>query len=514
MAKALTLVFLSLLIVNFPVIQSQGEDDSPYFYYYSDTSSSFFIENGTGSDRQVLAEFERPENQAIFGPGWSPSGNWFAWYSGYPGSGGNTNGTAMIINHDGGDIIQIDEDCNTNLLEWSPRDDLILVGCYRDGTFDYIYRVFNPLTQEIILTIDAEFLGLSGFILDITKTEWVPSGNYLAVYYAINVNIDETNYRMALFLPDGTLTYQRDFYSRHLIYSKPYWSISDTVTYIAPDQSTLVVENFQENQQSEFEISTNTLGWVDWSPDGNYALIYGNQIAEYSDDSDYTNPLWLLSLPDESLRLLSQTARPLILRYRNQIGLTSTWSPSGDSAFIVDTSNTIYMINPSSGELSSLYTSVDGRIFPQFIHWFYNDRNLAVLEISADNSISVSTLLTFDLTSNQLVSTRTAPIVTFGYSSTGRYLAYGSRDCDGICIVDMTDEVISRIPIETRYGTSSAFDLLWHSERDWLIATGPPDGGLRSINVTDISGNFQRVIGECLLSLSCFGWMPSNWQPG
>jgi hypothetical protein len=77
------LIFVPVYI--FLRIDAQAQsDDSPLIYYYSQDDAAFIIETAEGANREILANFTLREHRQIAGPGWSPSGQWFAWFESSP----------------------------------------------------------------------------------------------------------------------------------------------------------------------------------------------------------------------------------------------------------------------------------------------------------------------------------------------------------------------------------------------------------------------------------------------
>jgi hypothetical protein len=71
-----------------------------------------------------------------------------------------------------------------------------------------------------------------------------------------------------------------------------------------------------------------------------------------------------------------------------------------------------------------------------------------------------------------------------------------------------------QIAIPFRYSSDrvgSAFELLWHPEVDWLIATGDPTGASRWLNVTNADGSVSRNLGLTGSTFEAsFGWLPDE----
>lgn len=514
--KQLVFVLLALSVVVNANAQSANEE-APFLYYFSDELNAFVIERADGTDTTVLTKYAIPQqDHVISGPGWSASGIWFAWYSAVPTSGGTTNGDAMMVNHSGRQSFRVREQCAANLMKWLGTEDLILIGCYQtiESHTDYVYLVFDPNKREEILLLDSGSLGLSGDISDITSAYWTPGGNNLVIYHANSIDFDETDYTMKVFSLDGSLVTEREFYTKHLTISQPYWSNADNVIYVAADSGRIVVENFQHKKIIEFETSLDQIGWVDWSQNGDYAFVYGGELSPFVDYSIDPNPVWLLSVPDESLMLISETSRPLNLsRQAPRFYVTTTWSPSDDRGFFVDASSTVYMVMPNRSEVVILHERYDANreIYPQVMRWHHGGENLTVIEYSL--SQYQGTLYDYDVSSNQLLNTVEMGITfdNFVYSPSEKYLAYSSADCDGICLLNSTTSAIVEMPFTyspENIGTS--MELLRHPQADWLIAAGNPDGAWRWLNVINPTTGEQRNLGECALTFSCFGWLPDR----
>ena len=448
--KSIQVIFLILLCIlfNLVIIDSSSEEDIPYLYYFSRTEGNLVIERADGTDSQVIAEIGLlPSKHVMSGAGWSVSDNWFAWYPGVPGMLGSSYATPEIVSRDGNLRTVIYESCSTKTMEWSSSRDLLLLGCFENLATqrDFSYIVYDAHQLKPILVFDSESFGLSGDVSDITHARWTPNGENLVVYHANSVDVDETKYTMKVFALDGTIITEREFYTEHLSISQPFWSVTGNVIYSHSDNSKIVVENFQNDLIIDFD----TIGWVDWSPNGDYAFIYGGKISSFIDDPNNINPVWLLSLPDEALTLLSRTARPLHLsRQSNRFHITTTWSPTNELGFIVDSSNSLSLVSSITGETIVLHTNMDSdyELYPQFVRWHNNGERLTLVEY--DLRRHQGSFYVYDVNKNQLLDIFDARVYydNFAYSYTGQVLAYGSLDCEGVCILDHTRDEVFQVP--------------------------------------------------------------------
>jgi WD40 repeat protein len=399
-------------------------------------------------------------------------------------------------------------------IDWSSSHDILLIGCYDSLTAprSFVYLIYDAARQEVIFTIDAASLGLSGSIADISKAAWTPDGQYLIVYHANTVNSDETAYWMRIYGLDGTLLRQEAFYIPNRVFPMLYPTTGSRILYLATDRRTLIIFDPADFTTLAIPAPVDEFGWVDWSPDGDYAFVYGGKIADYIDDAENINPVWLLSIPDQSLTLLSARSRPLNLkRQRPRFYQMTTWSPSGESGYIVDAMNRLLLVKPSTGEIVILYEGLnpEAELYPQFVRWHNQARSLTLVEYPT----YPGTFYDYDVRTGDLLSTFEAAVTfnNFAYSPSEQYLAYSSSDCAGICLVDTgTGEETG---IEFSYSpdqTGSAMELLWHPEQDWLIAAGLIDPATHRLRVSNVDGSINRTLADCFLEPACIGWLPDR----
>ncbi|HML22685.1 MAG TPA: WD40 repeat domain-containing protein [Aggregatilinea sp.] len=158
--------------------QGDGESDAPYIYYYSNVHNAFVIERADGTDTHLLGEGvtgpapvigELPSAVAVSGPGWSPSGKWFAWikrpnFQGYP----VRATTVYTLSTDGQRRLTLLDDVEFDYVQamWAQDADLLLVaGQTVEWDEDRSPEGANDILHRTIMLIDVN----AGKILASTK---------------------------------------------------------------------------------------------------------------------------------------------------------------------------------------------------------------------------------------------------------------------------------------------------------------------------------------------------------
>src|SRR5262249_49898949 len=138
--------------------------------------SAFIIERGDGTESRVLTHYTLPDGfDIIRGPGWSPSGRWFAWSPAIAGAGTFASQLVTVISRDGQHIFPILEGKGpVDDLSWSPVDDLLMVQLHRvDGTFEMF--IFDPTAGKVLVseaTVNGSYVSYDPVI-------WLPDGRFM-----------------------------------------------------------------------------------------------------------------------------------------------------------------------------------------------------------------------------------------------------------------------------------------------------------------------------------------------
>lgn len=174
------LIFLSLLLViGIQMGYGQDEDLPPYLYYYSDVLNAFVIERADGTDSRIFID----EVQSVTNvPGWSPSGEWFAYHS----------AETYVVSLQG-EPSEFVNGIQSPRLSWSPTADMLFVvdasevvvdtgdasASYHRPTFSLI----DMSAHEMIVSFELELPGMRPIVNSISEITWSSNGEFLAFFY-------------------------------------------------------------------------------------------------------------------------------------------------------------------------------------------------------------------------------------------------------------------------------------------------------------------------------------------
>jgi hypothetical protein len=203
---ATLLLTLAFVGINRP-LQAQSDSPPPYLYYYSQLLGGLIIEHPDGTDsRQIAADVIPPNLTGLVGPGWSPSGKYFAAYGvDYSGYGGY-NASAYLIDLNGHPVAPWLNNIDlTSSMQWSPpgEDILLVMGKvsperYTDfGTFVWLIDVqHNKVLAEYGINVEMLVYSMSRIIWDTNHQQIVfylkPDTYNVGDYYRVIMHFDGT----------------------------------------------------------------------------------------------------------------------------------------------------------------------------------------------------------------------------------------------------------------------------------------------------------------------------------
>jgi len=512
------LVLVTTLFGGFRATKAQSR--APYLYYYSQSRSAFIVERADGSDSRVLAPFVLPDGYSITGPGWSPSGRWFAWT--LISNGGMAIGPEVIggiVSRDGKHLVDLSGGIES--MAWSPSGDLLLIkkdifNEYSNLEYDSVeYDIFNPESVKVVLPIRLPVVGdVNGSFM-----VWTPNGRYAAFYYELPI---DGQYIMELFAPSGIPIATRLYRADHTCFGAHgvFWSGKDTAAYLSSDGKTLYTENFIDGSTEQLPAPSVTILSVDWSPNGEYALIYTENSC--LDSSDRV-ALWLLSLPEHRLLKLSDNVNWLYPWDDIRLYTSSTWSRNGNFALFLTQDLQLNLVTavPFSLEKIAGLPPNGSTNYEPLLRWSASGDQVSFAWTQQDQN-STSGLIHSWVYSYQprtrqlstLIPMIDAEISYFAFSSDGRYRTYS--DNARITILDMNSG--KNVQITTLKISLPDVDpasllpkqVLWHPQQDWLLVMGYLQSPWYAVNVINADGTVQRDLGVCILVPSCFGWLPDE----
>jgi hypothetical protein len=180
----------------------------PYLYYYSPQLGGIIIERADGTDsHHIGADVIPPGAGGIAGPGWSPSGHFFAAHTITDTLSGPLTGEPFIIDITGkrfGTWLELTS--KTNFMQWSPDGAdilLIVAGYFSDrppdvGTFFWLFDIENNvILADFGANIEDVTTGVSEITWEHERIIFyiqVTAGNFYQ-YYRVTMHFDGTTLR-------------------------------------------------------------------------------------------------------------------------------------------------------------------------------------------------------------------------------------------------------------------------------------------------------------------------------
>ncbi len=485
------LMLLVSLFLKPSLITSANTSITPLLYYYSEERSAFIIEDAAGVNSQLFAETDLYN---IFGPGWSPSGNWFVWAGTQTDTGFQTI-TAIQKNGEQRSILLGDiEDDVTNLV-WAPRRDILSIGVLTD--YDrYRYLIIDLDSREILVEVELTDKRVS-------YVEWAPGGDFFVIYYTQSYSTSLWNEyppMMMLVSTDGTIEeYPIGLSACDSNALAASWFGDFSVVYPTRDQQSLTIENVQTSTSytTDFNTQPQVVHTLEWNLDYSYAMV-----ETYPDCTENPRSVWLLSTQNQRLD------------YWTRGVISWAWSPSTNQIAALSDEYSLLLLDPIS--LSSFETSLPANQGTNIINaQFKWSPDGTYLLLIIERTMVGSEIYTYDIASRQFTSLLATEdmrsIHDFEFSPTGDYVAFTGlcRLQNLVCIYDLTHGTLAFIQPhpESVYDIS---DLFWHEDGSWLISAERSGFVTRLVKVSNATGTIQRDLTLCTATPSCFGWMPQN----
>ncbi len=521
---ALMLMTAILLVANSPV---RAASNAPFIYYYSHDAGAFIVERADGSEHRTLANFSLPRtgfylNAYVSGPGWSHSGKWFTWTSNMPfGSGGERD--VYLVRRDGMMLPPVlQKNVQVRWLLWSPASDLLLVSYNETASEESpdTFVIYSPEQQKIILQYDVAAPDWA------TNVRWSQDGKFVAIanfgYIAV-LNLRSSPPTHTTINNVGNQIVQIT------AQTTPFWLNTNLLAYLSGSTSELIIEDLLSTKRERFKLPNGTISRIDWSPDGNYALVYVSLVGIATDD------VWLLDRSQEALIRLGRTGYYVgSIEPFETLFPHSAWNSRNQAYILTENKHLqVLSVNPiSQVEIPGLKTGEVEISYP--IQW-HKDRELyfvwdeqgdkypkggvrllsyshelgSVVAIAPTNGYfkDVSGLYYNFLADGSLM-----------YIAPGAYrkFADGTGDYNGtaIAIVDSRTTQLTSIALsDALYIHECPFAAVYvrpHPTENWLFVQSENYENENHVAVLNQDGTVQRLLTRCDISdsKSCFGWLP------
>lgn len=479
---------------------SAASEDVPYLYYYSDLLHSFVIERADGTDSRTLAAGVMPVEHSIMrGPGWSPSGRWFAWTSSEYRGPGYAPAQGWIVSADGTHrITLLDHVQDVQAMLWSPAGDILFV-------VESSYPPQDDTRVCYLIDVQAEKVITSFELAGVHDAAWSRNGEFVAFYYLGEQPDDRTERRPTLLrtlsrtggIIDRPAKRLPDFQVSDGWGIEPRLLSANWLLFYAPDEAALIAENSVTGEIIEFETAA-VASLVGWNAAGDACLLWNER----------TGDLWLLSISERKIVPIAENAGFGISTYLRPSGMQG-WSPTGNQAvFAVD--GALYLFDADRQQVEPL-----GGMDNLVNQWEWAPNGKALL-IGTETEGSGDTLSYYDIGQAQLIPL--AEHVWGGISSPDMNdVALLGRDSP--TIVSVEDGTTIRMMPHSGSTMTYVTHYRWDKGSEWIITVedmtfAGGGGGPTANGVAKADGTLRRELNRIgLPSPVSINWLPDRVIP-
>lgn len=474
---------------------SAEAESAPYLYYYSNVLHAFVIERADGTDSRTIGAGLMPEDyNSTGGPGWSPSGKWFAWTGTRNKGGGTTASSVWLVSTDGSyrldGLEQVRLAETAGKVSWSPFEDKLLIvdDTQLDGR-GYVYSLVDADAGQIVTLFETEV----GW--QILASTWASDGQYMMVYRVPPSTRDEAETQTFL----RTVSLNGDVEDREIDgvpvgIAYPYSAISETgwILYHTPDGTKLIGENLFSGERVELNPLPDAI-MQGWSPGGTYSLLWQKN----------TQTLWLLSIVEKQILPIAEhisddTYSTVTMSYP-----VSQWSPTQDIAAFWTAEGQVQTLDALTHQVAPVVQDTGDMGY----YWQADGVSLIIetgYKVSLYDAVVQTTRVIAEIELYMQLNTSLSPdrhyMGLFGFVKSPT-------------IVDtQTGQPITFMPHSSASGWRvEAYR--WHPDGMWVLAAenltvGGGGSGVWSISVLKADGTFQREL--TLINFSATG---ANWLP-
>ncbi len=508
-------LIIVLLLLNFGgmPVRAQTTQAAPYLYYFSDKQKAFVIERADGTDTRLLgaglmtlttSDDIAPFAFQISGPGWSPSGKWFAWTAAQVSYSNQSGDKPYIISADGTHRVTVLDNLDNARIFWAPHYDRLLVVSQVHGDKEYtqtlhtFIALVNPTTNT--LTVLKNEFSIDYYNTLYPNITWTSQGTGVIEYNASSPD-SLTVTRKEFTVVDST-GQVRDKTFDHVLLSDDYGltpivSVTGNIAYTRAD--TLVVENVITGQAHSLSRPTSKSLSIRWSPDGRYGLLLGDGV-------------WLIEPEANTLRLIQ---KKYVLPNWTDQKPRPIWAPDSKQALFIS-SEKLYHLSADTDQLTTL--DINASDNTSDLMWRWTADSQALLGSISGDADKHYFVYKYDQKNGitQQIDLGDKVNAPFDVSTEGRYIAYMA---DGAVIYDTQNGNTRPIrPDANSYRSIDDGEVAWGSSSDWflifddaIVASG---GYFRYLDVTRADGFGRRDLSYAVEpTANTFNWLPPQVKP-
>jgi WD40 repeat protein len=492
----LLLILCAILLPSRSTITAQENELAPYLYYYSSEYNAFVIERADGTDSRLFGdELMPPGTDYIEGPGWSPSGRWFAWSSSI--MEGDCAMPGDLLPHavyvDGTRRVETLDQFTDVGLSWSPVDDLLLAVDTSPGEHTIqTVAVIDVERDSLLISFELPFESISGAFpyQSSVYALWAVDGQHIIIYRSTS---------------DHTDFWYFGIHGDYITTNLPYriLSISPAGTVVFRQGNHLVADNILTGESHSFDLPTDSGVDIIWDHTGE------RMIVQQSLDNNDQAELWLWIPEENVLELLDLQGYV--------VGYTDPWSLDDQQLMFWGSDGAFYVMDISTHRTqqitdrppdTSLITNLS-----QFEWYWLNNEVVQVVRIYDGKAhyCLVQTSTGEQLGCVPFVHYNSRP----GFSSDYRTTAYVY---DEVMIRDLAsgEECILPPNSKTFDMTVEGGEILWH-DSDWFIikdeATVAGGGGGYYTAVVRADGTDYRELDHAWYNEMDTNWLPPHVDP-
>ncbi len=539
MSKRLSLwLVLVVLLIGGRWPAAALDVSNPYIYYFSDKLNAFIVERADGTDTRVLGAglMDDPADAGVYvdGPGWSPSGEWFAWtaqpawmqprqYINRPYA-IRANGTQRLTVLDNFKDARLAWAGDRDVLlmvardfEAVPRADFaaVLAADYDPPTVEQFIAAVEARDQNREQPVETFYLVYTHLMaVDAAQDRIVSSVTVRTItdYYVDLRDIPAAlptadhdhlmiRYRdeCAYFVRDcGTahfLSVDADGVIADHVFDTPsdIVSISPAGWVASATEDSFQIENVLTGQQHQF-VPVNSPDQIVWDDSGQYAMVVNEQV-------------WWLDCPAAQMYPLRENWT--VADFYPRIG-RPIWSPDSGYALLRGADDTLGVFNRANGSFSTLPLAAGAQA--DFVGWYWSDTTQVGLYYPGQFIIyDLTTLTAHDINADigENTAARLAP--------DGQHLAFVAN---GPIVYDLVTGAYQQSrPSYAGFQTFWGGEVDWHPAGDWLLiyeeALIAGGGYQRNFGVMRADGATRRDLGylDRLPTPLTLDWLPPQVDP-